>query len=967
MNSYIVLLNVLQLFAESHMQIQRFGAEFVEQLQNFASEDEKYPLLYVVPISQSSTKYTKTFTVDIYCVDLLQKDRDNSMSIISDTQLILNDLFIWFTDGKLPIEIEGTPAITPLNNALLDFCAGNVMQITFITDNTTICDIPFDGIPVITSETCDIHYDKALTCDTLIDCPVIIEFDERITALESGTSGISGTSGSSGTSGLDGAQGSSGLSGQDGSSGSSGLNGSNGSSGSSGLNGSSGSSGSSGLSGSSGVDGNFYGGSGTSGINGLNGTSGSQWYGEIWASLNSINIATIVYAPLDELGPINGFTYDLTNFTLTPSHSGTYLMNFSGLIQTYTTTVDVPNVLIFEFYNIDDNNGPTLPYIYDITNTSKDVHYASSQIVNLIAGKRYAIRLYRGSNNTIINATFVDVHLSLTSIGGIDGTSGSSGINGSSGSSGLNGTQGIQGIAGSSGSSGINGLNGTSGISIAGTSGSSGISIAGTSGSSGLNGTSGSSGFSGSSGSSGFSGSSGSSGLTGTSGSSGLNGTSGSSGFSGSSGSSGFSGSSGSSGSTGTSGSSGLAGTSGSSGINGAQGIQGIQGPAGLNGTSGSSGLTGTSGSSGSIGLTGTSGSSGLTGSNGLDGTSGLTGTSGTSGVSGGGATEYIIASGSIANDGVLAKVVGNNLQEMQGYTSTVVNARSMATDGTIYVKFEGGAIWSATSYNGTWTQRVSSISSTYSIIYCNGYFLYPAGAGGLHYSTNGTTWAVRTLANLGSLSTACHAAWYDGTTFYVVGGAANTQVIKTASTITGTWTTRLSGAASGFMPFSICGRSTYMLMLCYATGADSVPNYSVSTNDGVTWSAIAALPSPLNIVNEDTNTPHFTYNIAKNKFTLITTPANIKTATVSLINYNVFSTVSTNIVQFTTAELGNATVNWGSMASAYNTTLDVQYMFSFYSAFMVVYTYATNTFYAYSKVPTIYTSNSLNPGFVVI
>lgn len=146
--SYINLLQELELFSNNHLQVKRFGSDFAEQMENYATETEQYPILYVVPTSTIPLENTTNYNVTIYCWDIIQKDRANINTILSDTNLILCDLYKYFTDGNSPdyISILNTQTLTPMNNALLDYCAGWQMNITFEVDTYTHCEIPFNQL-----------------------------------------------------------------------------------------------------------------------------------------------------------------------------------------------------------------------------------------------------------------------------------------------------------------------------------------------------------------------------------------------------------------------------------------------------------------------------------------------------------------------------------------------------------------------------------------------------------------------------------------------------------------------------------------------------------------------------------------------------------------------------------------------------------------------------------------------------
>jgi hypothetical protein len=159
MTSYYTLLNKLETFFNAHIQVKKFGGEFREQMPNFSTLDERYPLVYVVPTSETSGMNTNIFTLDVYCVDIIQKDRANINTILSDTQLILNDLYLYYTDGSdLSIDILIDPTMTPLNNFDLDYVAGWVGTFTFEVNQYSVCEIPLEPITPVVVECLPANY-----------------------------------------------------------------------------------------------------------------------------------------------------------------------------------------------------------------------------------------------------------------------------------------------------------------------------------------------------------------------------------------------------------------------------------------------------------------------------------------------------------------------------------------------------------------------------------------------------------------------------------------------------------------------------------------------------------------------------------------------------------------------------------------------------------------------------------------
>ena len=119
----------LETFCDSHLQVKKFGADFLEQLPNFATQDEKYPIIFVSPVGETNGDITNILSIEIRCLDIIQKDRANITTILSDTALILNDIYLNLNTGDdWTIDVIANSK-APLNNDLLDYCAGWVMSL----------------------------------------------------------------------------------------------------------------------------------------------------------------------------------------------------------------------------------------------------------------------------------------------------------------------------------------------------------------------------------------------------------------------------------------------------------------------------------------------------------------------------------------------------------------------------------------------------------------------------------------------------------------------------------------------------------------------------------------------------------------------------------------------------------------------------------------------------------------------
>ena len=163
--TYIRILNAIELFSKEHLQVKRFASDFPSQMPNFATETEAFPILFVSPTSTIFDMNTTTFTIDVYCFDIIQKDRANINSILSDTNQILSDFNRWILDGD-PYGfdiIDISPTAEPIDNALLDYAAGWKMTVTLVASTYGVCEIPFNNMPIIISEVNNIIYSNYLT------------------------------------------------------------------------------------------------------------------------------------------------------------------------------------------------------------------------------------------------------------------------------------------------------------------------------------------------------------------------------------------------------------------------------------------------------------------------------------------------------------------------------------------------------------------------------------------------------------------------------------------------------------------------------------------------------------------------------------------------------------------------------------------------------------------------------------
>ena len=186
--SYNTLVDALTQFSTNHLTLKRFKCSFFEQLDNFSTEDNQFPILYAIPSDVAFDTNIDEFSFRVYCVDILQKDRSNESPILNETLLVLRDLTNWLRlDQDNNLNIINTPVATPVNNFLTEYTTGWYVDITIeATPETSDCAIPFSDNFIFSGVTCAGTYvTPYLTCDTLAACSSFISLGNRVSVLES--------------------------------------------------------------------------------------------------------------------------------------------------------------------------------------------------------------------------------------------------------------------------------------------------------------------------------------------------------------------------------------------------------------------------------------------------------------------------------------------------------------------------------------------------------------------------------------------------------------------------------------------------------------------------------------------------------------------------------------------------------------------------------------------------------------
>jgi hypothetical protein len=180
---YNTVINSLNQFSEAHLSLKRFKSSFFEQIDNFSTSGNTFPILYAIPNDVVFDENIDRMSFRVYVVDILQKDRSNEQSILNETLLILRDLTNWFRqDTTNNLNILNNPRCTPVNNFGVEFTVGWYADYEIeVTQSTSECSIPFSQNFVFTGTSCDISYvNPYLTCETLELCQGYIDLDNQL-------------------------------------------------------------------------------------------------------------------------------------------------------------------------------------------------------------------------------------------------------------------------------------------------------------------------------------------------------------------------------------------------------------------------------------------------------------------------------------------------------------------------------------------------------------------------------------------------------------------------------------------------------------------------------------------------------------------------------------------------------------------------------------------------------------------
>jgi len=154
-NTYNEIIAHINLFAEHHLDVFRFETDSEDQISEVTSKDEKFPMLFVAPISNGFNYIMNGYSLRVYCYDRNMKDRSNVSNIRSKTNQILTDLDTWLRkEADMPFDLEEASTAYPFSDELMTDVTGWYIDFVFDSPASSICDIPFDVKPALPLGVC---------------------------------------------------------------------------------------------------------------------------------------------------------------------------------------------------------------------------------------------------------------------------------------------------------------------------------------------------------------------------------------------------------------------------------------------------------------------------------------------------------------------------------------------------------------------------------------------------------------------------------------------------------------------------------------------------------------------------------------------------------------------------------------------------------------------------------------------
>lgn len=155
-NSFID--NVNDNFASLHLQIERFEAGFYDDLGPFSTEDQEWPIMWIVPTEVTFLQNSvSSYSLRTYFLDLLEQDNSNERDVLSDQLSIARDFTNWLRENESNgFNLLNDPRVIPVKSVLMDYTAGWYVDMDIeVNTEGSDCSIPFSSGATASPVACD--------------------------------------------------------------------------------------------------------------------------------------------------------------------------------------------------------------------------------------------------------------------------------------------------------------------------------------------------------------------------------------------------------------------------------------------------------------------------------------------------------------------------------------------------------------------------------------------------------------------------------------------------------------------------------------------------------------------------------------------------------------------------------------------------------------------------------------------
>jgi hypothetical protein len=140
--------NIITLFdriATAHNQIESFGTGELWEVDATIKPGFKYPLLWVAPISSITKDQVQERTFNVLVMAQVDKGKVYEQEVLSDCELILNDVIKVLKNENDYYELIGEPSLIPFKEDFGDWLTGWRSELVILSDmNGNACDVPIE-------------------------------------------------------------------------------------------------------------------------------------------------------------------------------------------------------------------------------------------------------------------------------------------------------------------------------------------------------------------------------------------------------------------------------------------------------------------------------------------------------------------------------------------------------------------------------------------------------------------------------------------------------------------------------------------------------------------------------------------------------------------------------------------------------------------------------------------------------